>query len=105
MKIPILNFSLLAAFLLIYGNATGQSTDEAGIGTSGSATGIKAAHASTAENQRTSEKNKLHPASGRGCTPGYRSNPYAISRKNFEQLPPDRQKFILSNPDKYPITD
>ena len=42
---------------------------------------------------------------GRNCTPVARTNPYAISRKDFMQLPADRQKFILAHPDRYAIID
>ena len=39
------------------------------------------------------------------CTPIFRTNPNSISRKDFEKLPADRQRFILENGDKYSIID
>ena len=39
------------------------------------------------------------------CTPKALANPYSISRKNFNNLPADRQKFVLNNSNKYTIVD
>lgn len=44
-------------------------------------------------------------SSARLCTPMKRDNPYAISRKDFQKLPADRQRFILENQSKYTIVD
>lgn len=41
----------------------------------------------------------------RTCVTKQRDNPYAITRVEFEKLPPDRQQFILDHSDKYAITD
>jgi hypothetical protein len=41
----------------------------------------------------------------RNCTTAKRSNPYSISRANFEKLPADRKQFILDNQNKYTIID
>jgi hypothetical protein len=43
--------------------------------------------------------------SGKSCTPLQRENPYAISRKDFNKLPIDRQRFLLENGNKYTIID
>ena len=41
--------------------------------------------------------------SGKACTPLHRENPYSISRKDFDKLPADRQRFLLENRNKYTI--
>jgi hypothetical protein len=105
MKITIFSVSILAAFILIYGDVSGQTAQGNGNTHSGSKIGIEAADSKAPGNQPNTDKSKIHSVNGRGCAPVYRSNPYAISRKDFEQLPPDRQKFVLNHPDKYPITD
>jgi len=54
---------------------------------------------------QSTNPNDLKPATGRACKPATRSNPYSISKKNFDQLPADRQRFVLDNSHKYTITD
>ncbi|MFZ9943233.1 MAG: hypothetical protein ACO3O0_06455 [Bacteroidia bacterium] len=44
-------------------------------------------------------------SSAKQCTPLNRNNPFAISRKDFQKLPADRQRFILENQSKYTIID
>ena len=39
------------------------------------------------------------------CTHKPNSNPYAISRANFNKMPLSRQQFVLSHSDKYTIVD
>lgn len=43
--------------------------------------------------------------SGKSCTPQKRENPYSISRKDFNKLPADKQRFLLDNRHKYTIID
>ncbi len=44
-------------------------------------------------------------AAARSCKTAKRSNPYSISRTDFNNLPKDRQQFILDNSKKYTIVD
>jgi len=41
----------------------------------------------------------------RHCTPRANNHPYSITRADFNNLPKDRQKFILDNLNKYSIID
>ncbi len=41
----------------------------------------------------------------RACTPKNQAKAYSITRKNFNNLPKDRQEFVMSHLDKYSIVD
>lgn len=41
----------------------------------------------------------------RNCVSKSTMKPYSITRANFNNLPSDRQQFVLSNSDKYTIVD
>ena len=46
------------------------------------------------------------PGNGsRACTPKNNVKAYSITRANFNNLPKDRQQFVLSNLNKYSIVD
>jgi hypothetical protein len=108
MKISLHYFSslaLLSVLLLLNGNANGQSEEPKRKACAESQTNLKTTDETPKQKSGHLRKNDLQSGTGRGCTIDNRSNPYSISRKDFGQLPPDQQIFILNNPDKYPITD
>lgn len=72
---------------------------------------LPAASQTAVTSEKPSSNPRIHargagPTAGaRKCTPIRRDNPFAISRKDFEKLPADRQRFLLDNPSKYTIID
>ncbi len=58
-----------------------------------------------ASQKRGAVASNSHASGARSCTPLKRENPYSISRADFQNLPADRQRFILENKSKYTIID
>ena len=58
-----------------------------------------------ASQKRGAISSNSRSSAARSCTPIKRENPYSISRADFQNLPADRQRFILENKSKYTIID
>lgn len=113
--------SALSFFFCSFNIATAQVVDNNLINSAGEKTEIKIITTEIISPPTTAIQNTKPPVpvnkpgketgkintseNSRNCVTKQRENPYAITRAEFEKLPPDRQQFILGQSDKYAITD